>query len=231
MNASMTGSRISAQTPRGLMGKIGRAAGLYADGKIFGAEERPIQKVKVQNGRTDRVIRPGGKEDLGLMRNLLFALKNNSLQKIEKCKEASNLDTEDNRTVCKKCSEGYSPINRGTQCAPECVDEQCNPGYVCLKEKKRDTSGGCVAVSKKIDFCESLESTLLKNLDSPKCAYCQADYVLFKNSCIKGCDCQVGKICKDCGKSGFCDLSVKKSSQGFCRVLSKVQTMKNCKNY
>jgi hypothetical protein len=36
------------------------------------------------------VIRPGGKEDLGLMRNLLSALKNNALQKIENCKEASN---------------------------------------------------------------------------------------------------------------------------------------------
>jgi hypothetical protein len=90
MNASMTGSGMSAETPRGLMGKIGRAAGLYADRKIFGAEERPETVVKVQNKLTDRVIRPGGKEDLGLMRNLLSALKNNALQKIENCKEASN---------------------------------------------------------------------------------------------------------------------------------------------
>jgi hypothetical protein len=90
MNASMTGSGMSAEIPRGLMVKIGRAAGLYADGKIFGAGERPGTVVKVQKGLTDRVIRPGGKEDLGLMRNLLSALKNNALQKIENCKEASN---------------------------------------------------------------------------------------------------------------------------------------------
>lgn len=229
MNASMTGGGFGGENPRGLLAKIGQAAGLSPDGKNFQANAIPV--IQVQKKLTDRVVRPESKEDLALMRNLLSALKNNTLRKIENCARASNLDSTDNQTVCKKCSEGYSPINRGTQCAPSCVDQQCNPNYVCLKEKKRDTSGGCVAIPKKIYFCESLESTLLQNLGKPKCAYCQAHYVLVKNSCIKSCDCQAGKICKDCGKSGFCDLTVQKNSQGFCRVLSKVQTMKNCKNY
>lgn len=223
------------EVPRELLAKISQAANVYVPG-ITGNKNswyNPVPKIQVQKRLTNKVVRPESKEDFGLMKDLLSALKKNTLHKIDNCAKASNLDTEDNRTICKKCKKGYSPINKQSQCAPSCIDDQCNPEFICLKEKMTDKSGGCVGISesKTIKFCESFQATLLKNMNSPKCAYCSADYVLVKNHCIKSCDCSSGKVCTDCGPSGFCDLSVKKNPQGFCRVLSESQKMKNCKNY
>lgn len=79
--------------------------------------------------------------------------------------------------TCKTCKKGYSLVNKNLQCAPNCIQNKCNPGNFCVKEAK--TTGGCVKLpfQKKIKNCTQYKPSDMKGLADPRCSQCSKGFV------------------------------------------------------